>query len=80
LNAINQYKGKKPWTLTFSYGRALQASVLSKWAGKPENVSNAQDQLLTRAQAHGAAAKGEYKGGVSSTAGGQSLFEANRNY
>jgi hypothetical protein len=31
-------------------------------------------------QAHGAAAKGEYKGGVVGAAGGQSLFEANRNY
>ncbi len=50
LNAINQYKGKKPWTLTFSYGRALQASVLKTWAGKTENVSTAQDQLLKRAQ------------------------------
>jgi fructose-bisphosphate aldolase class I len=80
LNAINQYQGKKPWTLTFSYGRALQASVLTAWSGKSENVSSAQDQLLKRAQANGAAAQGQYKGGVSSAAGGQSLFEANRNY
>ncbi len=50
LNAINQYQGKKPWALTFSYGRALQASVLTAWAGKPENVPSAQDQLLKRAQ------------------------------
>lgn len=28
LNAINKHPGKKPWTLTFSYGRALQASAL----------------------------------------------------
>lgn len=34
LNAINQYKGKKPWALTFSYGRALQASCLATWGGK----------------------------------------------
>ncbi|CAF3387594.1 unnamed protein product [Rotaria socialis] len=80
LNAINQYSGKKPWALTFSYGRALQASVLTLWTGKSENVSAAQNQLLKRAQAHGAAAKGEYKGGAGGTIGGQSLFEANRNY
>ena len=24
LNAINAYPGRKPWALTFSYGRALQ--------------------------------------------------------
>ncbi|CAF0801027.1 unnamed protein product [Adineta steineri] len=80
LNAINQYPGKKPWILTFSYGRALQASVLSTWAGKRGNISAAQNQLLKRAQAHSAAAKGEYKGGAEGASGGQSLFEANRNY
>jgi fructose-bisphosphate aldolase class I len=73
-------KAKKPWGLTFSYGRALQASVLTTWAGKTENVPHAQEQLLKRAQANGAAAKGEYKGNAGSSAGGQSLFEANRNY
>ncbi|KAK6058430.1 hypothetical protein COOONC_03999, partial [Cooperia oncophora] len=33
---------KKPWALTFSYGRALQASAMSKWGGKDENVKAAQ--------------------------------------
>ena len=28
LNAINRVPGPKPWKLTFSYGRALQASCL----------------------------------------------------
>jgi fructose-bisphosphate aldolase, class I len=50
LNAINQYAGKKPWALTFSYGRALQASVLTAWSGKSDNVVNAQQQLMKRAQ------------------------------
>lgn len=50
MNAINQYPGKKPWALTFSYGRALQASVLKAWQGKVDNVANAQEQLLKRAQ------------------------------
>lgn len=31
LNAINLYEGKKPWTLSFSYGRALQSSILKTW-------------------------------------------------
>lgn len=39
LHAMNVIKGiKKPWTLTFSYGRALQQSCLKAWQGKPENV------------------------------------------
>jgi fructose-bisphosphate aldolase class I len=42
LNAINKVPLLKPWALTFSYGRALQASVLAAWQGKPENVKLAQ--------------------------------------
>lgn len=52
LNAINTTTGPKPWALTFSFGRALQASVLKAWQGKNENVKAAQDQLLARARVH----------------------------
>lgn len=42
LNAMNQLQGvRRPWTLTFSYGRALQNSVVKAWAGKKENVKKA---------------------------------------
>lgn len=50
LNAINLHAGKKPWALTFSYGRALQASVLKAWGGKDENVAAGQEELLKRAK------------------------------
>lgn len=53
LNAINQVSGIKPWVLTFSYGRALQASVLKAWQGKDENIETAQKTLLHRAKANG---------------------------
>lgn len=49
LNAINN-QPKRPWALTFSYGRALQASVLRAWGGKKENVKAAQDELIKRAR------------------------------
>uniref|UniRef100_A0A915JH93 Fructose-bisphosphate aldolase n=1 Tax=Romanomermis culicivorax TaxID=13658 RepID=A0A915JH93_ROMCU len=49
LSAINKYPGKKPWALTFSYGRALQASVLKAWQGKNENIAAAQAAFLVRA-------------------------------
>ena len=62
LNAINQYKGKKPWNLTFSYGRALQASVLQTWNGKAESVKAAQDVFLHRARCNGLATVGKYEG------------------
>jgi fructose-bisphosphate aldolase class I len=42
LNAINKLAEiKHPWTMTFSFGRALQTSVLQTWQGKPENVKDA---------------------------------------
>lgn len=49
LNAINN-QPKRPWALTFSYGRALQASVLRAWQGKKENIKAGQTELLKRAQ------------------------------
>ncbi|RHN56394.1 Fructose-bisphosphate aldolase, cytoplasmic isozyme 2 [Medicago truncatula] len=62
LNAINQVNGKKPWTLSFSFGMALQQSTLKAWSGKEENVKAAQEALLTRAKANSEATLGTYKG------------------
>lgn len=78
LNAINSFPGRKPWALTFSYGRALQASVLSAWQGKPENTKAAQAELVKRAKANGQAALGQYEGGLGGS--GKSLFVANHAY
>jgi len=33
LSTINRLVGQKPWTLSFSYGRALQAPPLKAWKG-----------------------------------------------
>ncbi|KAI4349012.1 hypothetical protein L6164_009669 [Bauhinia variegata] len=62
LNAMNKLKGKKPWSLSFSFGRALQSSTLKAWGGKVENVKKAQDAFLTRAKANSEATLGTYKG------------------
>ncbi|KAH9488003.1 hypothetical protein Btru_066803 [Bulinus truncatus] len=80
LNAINKVALRRPWPLTFSYGRALQASVLSAWGGKDENKKAAQNELLKRAKANGLAALGEYKGGMEGVAGGKSLFVKDHAY
>ena len=72
--------GRKPWALTFSYGRALQASVLKAWQGKAENVKAGQAELLKRAKANSQAALGQYKGGEKGTAAAESLFVANHAY
>mmetsp|Transcript_3829 Transcript_3829/g.9713 ORF Transcript_3829/g.9713 Transcript_3829/m.9713 type:complete len:376 (+) Transcript_3829:207-1334(+) len=48
------------WPLSFSFGRALQASVLRIWAGKDKNVAEAQRQLELTAKANGLASLGQY--------------------
>jgi fructose-bisphosphate aldolase, class I len=61
LNAMNSlYKSQLPWTLTFSYGRALQQEAMKTWMGKASNVVAAQKTLLHRAQLNSAAALGQY--------------------
>ena len=62
LNAMNAGSNDLPWALSFSYGRALQASALKAWRGKGENVAAAQTAFLVRAKHNGAAAKGAYAG------------------
>ncbi|KAF5747825.1 fructose-bisphosphate aldolase cytoplasmic isozyme [Tripterygium wilfordii] len=62
LNAMNKLKGKKPFSLSFSFGRALQQSTLKAWAGKEENVKAAQAALLARCKANSEATLGTYKG------------------
>jgi fructose-bisphosphate aldolase class I len=44
-----RFKHLMPWTLTFSYSRALQQPALEHWKGEPENVETAQRELLKRA-------------------------------
>jgi fructose-bisphosphate aldolase class I len=60
LNAMNANYPNTSWPLSFSYGRALQQTVLQAWQGKVENVALAQQALLKRARLNGAAQRGEY--------------------
>ena len=67
LNAMNQIIGdNSPWNLTFSYGRALQAPALKAWAGKDENISDAQEAFYKRAKLNSLATKGDYSAGMES--------------
>ena len=77
LNEINKLPAVKPWRLTFSYGRALQSTVLDTWRGLPGNLVHAQFALLKRAQANGLASNGEY---VNENTSGTSLHEKNYVY
>lgn len=79
VNAMNKIEGS-PWSLTFSFGRALQASVIKTWAGKPENVEAAQEVLFARARANGLANLGQYTGDAASDMAAASLYEKNYKY
>ncbi len=59
LNAVNA-TGPRPWELSFSYGRALQAPALKAWAGQAANVAAGQAAYLHRATMNGLARSGSY--------------------
>jgi fructose-bisphosphate aldolase class I len=58
LAAINQIGG--PWQLSFSFSRALQGEALEIWAGKEENVEDAQKVFFDRAQKVSEARSGKF--------------------
>jgi fructose-bisphosphate aldolase class I len=59
LNAMNKM-GRRPWEVSFSYGRALQAPVLAAWKGQESNMTAAQQALKKRARLNGLAREGKY--------------------
>ena len=61
LNAMNvNFKGDLPWTLTFSFARAIQHPALEIWDGKESNVPAAQRALSHRAKCCREARGGRY--------------------
>ena len=65
---MNRLGGTKPWTLSFSYGRALQDEALATWKGKRENVAAGQRAFYHRARCDWAAALGQYSSEMESEA------------
>ncbi|XP_052800755.1 fructose-bisphosphate aldolase-like [Mya arenaria] len=81
LNAINTCTAApKPWALSFSFGRALQASVLKAWQGDDKNIDLAQKQFLVRAKANGLATLGQYDEKEAAAADENSLFVEKNEY
>lgn len=66
LNAMNKLDCRRPWVLSFSFGRALQYSCLKAWLGKPENVESAQKTLLQMAKNNSDATLGKFVSGKGS--------------
>ncbi|DBA85713.1 TPA: hypothetical protein ACH3X1_005284 [Trebouxia sp. C0004] len=73
LQALQEACPNAPWSLTFSYGRALQSATLKAWAGNPENKKTAQDVLSSLAKANSEAQLGKYTGPHPAAGGGRIL-------
>ena len=58
MDAIKNFS--KPWTLTYSFGKALQSSVLKALKGKPENIPAAQEAFFKACKANAEAALRKY--------------------
>jgi len=64
LNAMHAQKAMSlPWSVSFSFGKALQKTCIVTWMGKDENVKAAQQALLNRAKANSEAVFGKYVAG-----------------
>merc|ERR1719174_281715 len=64
LNAMNKKcKGKMPWHLSFSYGKALQKTAIVTWLGQDANKTACQTALKNRCAANSKAVLGPYEAG-----------------
>merc|ERR1712070_199327 len=63
LDAMNKMYPRLPWSVSFSYGKALQKTCIATWLGQEANVPAAQAALLARSKANSDATKGAYTAG-----------------
>ncbi|KAK9809280.1 hypothetical protein WJX73_000448 [Symbiochloris irregularis] len=77
LQALQEEDPDAPWSLTFSYGRALQSATLKTWGGEASNKDAAQDILVKLAKANSEAQLGQFKG-PHPTPGGERILQALR--
>jgi fructose-bisphosphate aldolase class I len=67
LSLMNK-SGPLPWSLTFSYGRALQDDALKTWAGQAGNYAAGQKEMAKRAKLNSLATTGGYSSSMESQA------------
>ena len=68
LALMNRIGGSLPWSLTFSYGRALQETALKAWGGVAANFAAGQKAFGKRARLNGLATLGRYTAEMESQA------------
>ena len=75
LNTMHQLYSNLPWSVSFSYGKALQKTTIVTWAtsgpttGQPADVAASQSAILARCKANGDACKGTYVAGTCASVG-----------
>merc|ERR1712032_843376 len=69
LNTMNKLFKNMPWSVSFSYGKALQKTCIVTWMGKAENDAAAQKALKNRSKANSEATKGTYVVGSCASVG-----------
>ena len=62
LNELNIQGKNDPWALSFSFGRALQTSVLTLWAVEKASIDECRAMATAIAKVNGKATLGEFKG------------------
>jgi fructose-bisphosphate aldolase class I len=67
LSLMNKL-GPLPWSLTFSYGRALQDTALKAWGGQAANFGAGQKEFAKRAKLNSLATTGRYAASMESQA------------
>ena len=67
LSLMNK-SGPLPWSLTFSYGRALQDDALKTWGGNAANFAAGQKEMAKRAKLNSLATTGSYQSSMESQA------------
>ena len=68
LALMNRIGGALPWSLTFSFGRALQDTALKAWGGSAANFAAGQKEFSKRARLNGLATLGRYTAEMESQA------------
>ncbi|CAM9499567.1 unnamed protein product [Chrysoparadoxa australica] len=81
LNVAAAADPRHPWTLSFSFGRSLQGSVLEIWQGRDENNAEAVAMAGALAAANAKAQKGEWGAEAHpSVLSGKSMHDPNRGW
>ncbi|GMH40656.1 hypothetical protein BSKO_08560 [Bryopsis sp. KO-2023] len=80
INRVARLGGGAPWSLSFSFGRALQASVLKIWSNDQSRVEDAKSMASALAYVNGLASRGHYAGSHPSITSQESLHETHRGW